>query len=466
MSFTELIFGLFFVFTYFGFFLLRRRATIQIAWLLFASYLFYGWWKVGFLWLIVLSSVLDFAVGHLIARSSRLFEKKIYLSLSLLGNLGLLAYFKYANFFIQSFAEGMSALGMPISLSTLQIVLPVGISFYTFQSLSYSLDIYSGKLKPEKSFLRFLFFVAAFPQLVAGPIVRAREFLPQLHNNLFQKSDDSGLFYILYGLFKKIVIADLLAFYIVDRVFASPTSFSGGELWLAMYAYAFQIFFDFSAYSDIAIGLGRIFGLRLPINFLSPYVSVSPSEFWRRWHITLSSWLRDYLYIPLGGNRKGFRRQLFNLMLVMTLGGLWHGANWTFVIWGALHGLYLIVYRVGEKIVKIQFPPLIKRLLFFHLVCFAWIFFRCENMTMVLDYFRGIYKAGSFISVLSMGSIILLLVAWFFHDYLEPRLESMARSFQEQPWWCQGLQTYAFFIVIALLNKLGVSHQAFIYFQF
>lgn len=468
MSFTELIFAPFAILTYLFFFLFRNRPVAQIILLLSASYLFYGWWKISFLWLILFSSALDFVVGHLIAGTSDRRRKKWYLCLSLAGNLGLLGYFKYANFFVESAAGFLAACGWDPAWPVLEIVLPVGISFYTFQSLSYSLDIYFEKIEPEKSFLRFLLFVAAFPQLVAGPIVRARDFLPQLRGNLFARSDDSGLFYILYGLFKKILIADLLGYYIVDHVFQAPQTYSAGVLLLGVYAYAFQIFFDFSAYSDIAIGLGRIFGLTLPVNFRSPYLAQSPSEFWHRWHITLSTWLRDYLYIPLGGNRVSPVRHAVNLMVVMLLGGLWHGANWTFVMWGGLHGAYLVLHKwIGREGPAGPGRAALNRLLFFHLVCLTWIFFRSPDFATAGHYLRGLCSGGgSAAGIVLVPTVLLLAVAWIFHDAIEPRLERMARAFQRRPWWWQGLAAYVLFIVISLLDQKGIAHQAFIYFQF
>lgn len=468
MSFTELIFAPFAMLTYLGFFCLRKFPAAQIILLLLASYVFYGWWKVTFLWLILFSSALDFVLGQCIAAADDRRQKKLCLSLSLLGNLGLLGYFKYANFFVQSVDQGLAALGMSPGWPVLNIVLPVGISFYTFQSLSYSLDIYYGRIEPEKSFTRFFFFVAAFPQLVAGPIVRAREFLPQLRGNLFARSDDSGLFYILYGLFKKIMIADLLGFYLVDSVFAAPQEQSSAALLLGLYAYAFQIFFDFSAYSDIAIGLGRIFGLTLPVNFRSPYMAQSATEFWHRWHITLSTWLRDYLYIPLGGNRVGPVRHAVNLMVVMLLGGLWHGANWTFVIWGLLHGIYLVVHKIMQGRPEVgRLRRGMNRLLFFHLICLTWIFFRSPDFTAAGAYLRGLAAMNWSVSGLPLVPVgVLLGVAWLFHDVVEPRLERVARWFQAVPWWGQGIVLYAFLVAVSMLNQKGIAHQAFIYFQF
>lgn len=468
MSFTEIIFAPFAILTFILFFFLRNRPSAQIILLVIASYVFYGWWKIAFIWLILFSSVLDFVIGHLIAGTNTPHRKRIYLGMSLVGNLGLLGYFKYADFFVQSVEGGLRALGMDPGWPALHIVLPVGISFYTFQSLSYSLDIYFGRIKPEKSFVRFLFFVAAFPQLVAGPIVRARDFLPQLRGNLFSRSDHTGLFYIFYGLFKKIMVADLLGYYIVDGVFREPHLYSSAELLLGAYAYAFQIFFDFSAYSDIAIGLGKVFGLTLPVNFRSPYLAQTPTDFWRRWHITLSTWLRDYLYIPLGGNRVGPVRHIVNLMLVMLLGGLWHGANWTFVVWGGLHGLYLVVHKVMPRGgLAGRLPGWFQRGLFFHLVCLTWIFFRSANFAVAGQYLRSLgHLTVSLSSISAVPVLILLAVAWLVHDIVEPRLEPVSRQFAAWPWWLQGTLLYLLLVVFSLLGQKGIAHQAFIYFQF
>jgi len=469
MSFTEIIFAPFLFITFFTFFLFRHHARAQIWVLLIASYIFYGWWNITFLWLIVISSLLDFAMGYLIFSATTPGKRKFYLTLSLTGNLGLLGYFKYANFFIASLGAGLKSVGLDPHWPVLDIVLPVGISFYTFQTMSYSLDIYRGQIKPEKSLLNFLFFVAAFPQLVAGPIVRAKEFLPQLHDNLFKRSDDSGLFYILYGLAKKILLADMLGYYIVDPVFQSPERYSSLELVLGTYAYAFQIFFDFSAYSDIAIGLGRIFGLTFPVNFRSPYLAGNPTEFWRRWHITLSTWLRDYLYIPLGGNRVGRYRHIFNLMMVMLLGGLWHGANWTFVIWGGLHGLYLVLYKIfGHESKDTQKKyNVAASLIFFQLVCFAWIFFRSGNLQTAGQFISGIAHFTLLSGNLPLWTVVgFLAVAVFIHHAVEPKIDDLGKLFTNIHWAPRALVIFSFFVLLSVIGQKGIAQQAFIYFQF
>lgn len=469
MSFTEIIFAPFLFLTFFFFFLVRKHLKAQIIVLLIASYIFYGWWNITFLWLIVASSVLDYGMGLLIGNARTPGKRKIFLLISLTGNLGLLAYFKYADFFVRSAGAALASVGLDPHWPLLNIVLPVGISFYTFQSMSYTIDVYYGHIKPERSLAGFLFFVAAFPQLVAGPIVRAKEFLPQLKSNLFERSDETGLFFILYGLCKKIFLADMLGFYLADPVFKDPGQFSPVELLLGVYAYAFQIFFDFSAYSDIAIGLGMLFGLTFPVNFRSPYLAGNPTEFWRRWHITLSTWLRDYLYIPLGGNRVGRNRMLFNLMAVMLLGGLWHGANWTFVIWGGLHGLYLVVYKIfgKDKAIDAEKFSLVHSFIFFQLVCFAWIFFRSANLEAAGQFIAGLldFNAGSGHFKMSMA-VALLAVSVAVHHAVEPRLPSIAWSFTETHWTMRSVIIFSFFVLASVIGEKGIAQQAFIYFQF
>jgi len=413
MSFSEVIFAPFVILTFLFFFFSKRFLGLQILILLIASYVFYGWWNIKFIWLILFSTLLDYNIGALIYKAKSLGRKRLYLAISLIGNLGLLGYFKYTNFFIGSVQSALDAAGMSANFSTLEIVLPVGISFYTFQSLSYSLDIYYERIKPTKSALKFMFFVAAFPQLVAGPIVRAKDFLPQLETNLFDKSDEEGLFHILYGLIKKILIADVIGHYFVDKIFASPADFSSLELLLGVYLYAFQIFFDFSAYSDIAIGLGKIFGIQLPVNFRSPYLAKNPTEFWHRWHITLSTWLRDYLYIPLGGNRVNRIFHIRNLMIVMVLGGLWHGANWTFILWGALHGIYLVVHKLlpqSQNKPEAPFTSFIKIFLFFNLICLTWIFFRSSTIGLSFEYLKGLVQFNFSVSNVKIVFLLTMLV--------------------------------------------------------
>ncbi|SHL05937.1 MBOAT family O-acyltransferase [Rhodothermus profundi] len=314
--------------------------------LLLASYVFYAWWKVEYLLLIVVSTLIDYLCGRAMGRCTTRQARRPFLILSLVTNLGLLATFKYLGFFADALEALLGLLGHPTEVPTLDVLLPIGISFYTFQTLSYTIDVYRGTLKPERHLGYFALFVSFFPQLVAGPIERARNLLPQLHHprKLHAAYLRTGFFLILWGFFKKVVIADRLALY-VDPVFAHPAAYSGTHYWIALYFFFFQIFCDFSAYSDIAIGTARIFGIDLMENFRRPFAARSIAEFWQRWHISLTTWFRDYVYAPLlrSGGRRSKIRWFGSIFIVFVLSGLWHGAAWTFVLWGALHGLYLIV---------------------------------------------------------------------------------------------------------------------------
>jgi len=328
---------------------LGKNFKTQNKLLLAASYFFYGWWDWRFLFLLLFSSLLDYVVGLNINKSND--NKRNWLMLSIICNIAVLSFFKYFNFFIESFQVMAAFLGFAPNEFTLSIILPVGISFYTFQSLSYTIDIYRGSLKPTKNLVSFLAFISFFPQLVAGPIERASNLLPQIegqrkfHIDLFNE----GVLQILVGLFRKIVIADTLAIY-VDSVFATPQLFGATTILLASFFFAFQIYYDFAGYSDMAIGIAKLFGFRFHQNFALPYFSKSVTSFWRKWHISFSTWLRDYIYIPLGGNRNGLKRTYFNVVVTMLVGGLWHGAAWSFVLWGGLHGIVLAIEKwLGSK---------------------------------------------------------------------------------------------------------------------
>ncbi|MCP5518337.1 MAG: MBOAT family protein [Verrucomicrobiales bacterium] len=330
------------------FHLCRRHLVARNALVLLASYVFYGWWDARFLVLLFLTSLLDFVAARRIETAVGPRGRKFWLSVSLAGNLGVLGVFKYFNFFVDSFVEVLAAVGLPADPRTLNIVLPVGISFYTFQSMSYSLDVYRGRLAATRNLLNFLAYVAFFPQLVAGPIERASHLLPQFEStrSITRTHLRDGLWLVLWGLFKKVVVADNLA-PMVELVYQHPTD-SGPAVVLGTLAFAFQIYGDFSGYSDIARGLAKWLGFDLMVNFNLPYFATSPREFWRRWHISLSTWLRDYLYISLGGNRRGLWRTRLNLLLTMVLGGLWHGAAWHFVLWGGWHGIGLVLTRKAD----------------------------------------------------------------------------------------------------------------------
>ncbi|OPZ19354.1 MAG: Peptidoglycan O-acetyltransferase [candidate division BRC1 bacterium ADurb.BinA364] len=417
MLFNSWIFWVFLPCVLGGYFLLPRRG--QNAWLLAASYVFYGWWDWRFLGLILLSTSIDYFAGLGLdwrcdegADSPRRLgpgRRRTLLLLSLGANLGVLGFFKYFHFFEENLIQLLSALvGRPVSPSGLNVILPIGVSFYTFQTMSYTIDVYRGKLRSTRDPLEFATFVAFFPQLVAGPIVRASDLLPQIAaNRRFDFAQvSSGAYLILWGMFKKAVVADNLA-PVVDGVFARDPSllFGADTLW-AVYAFAFQIYCDFSGYTDIARGCAKLMGFEFDLNFNLPYSARNPSEFWARWHISLSSWLRDYLYIPLGGNRCAPGRVYFNLMATMLLGGLWHGASWTFVVWGLYQGLLLIAYRFAGA--RLEAVPALARLgrwravrflrwlAFFHLVCLGWLIFRAETFGQMYRMLRSLAEGMQF----------------------------------------------------------------------
>ncbi|MEM6468409.1 MAG: MBOAT family protein [Planctomycetota bacterium] len=394
MSFSSFEFAVFFLVVFTVYVGTSRQLRAQNLVLLIASYVFYGWWDWRFLGLIALSSIVDFVAGQAIHRSSGR-QRALWLLFSLTTNLGLLGVFKYFDFFADSFANVLNTIGFRADAFTLGLVLPVGISFYTFQTLSYSIDIYRGKLKPVTSLLDFAVFVSFFPQLVAGPIERASAFLPQVRQPRTVTSSglQAGLFLIVLGYLKKTVIADNLAT-IVDQVYGNHTDHGVPDLLIATIAFSLQIYGDFSGYSDIARGLSKTMGFELRENFRLPYFATNPSDFWRRWHISLSSWLRDYVYIPLGGNRGGAFATCRNLMLTMLIGGLWHGAAWNFILWGFFHGAILVIYRLFQGTGREQKTPtatshliLFPRwLLMMTLTLFGWMLFRAESLGQIQEF--------------------------------------------------------------------------------
>jgi D-alanyl-lipoteichoic acid acyltransferase DltB (MBOAT superfamily) len=357
--------------------------------LLVASYVFYGAWDWRFLFLLTASALIDYAVGLAIAGTPERRKRRLFLSISICANLSILGFFKYFDFFASSLQALLSRFGIAASLPLLHVVLPVGISFYTFQSMSYGIDVYRDELKPVRNVRDFLLFVSFFPHLVAGPIMRATNLLVQVTQprRITLRGISEGTFLIFWGLFLKIFVADNLAL-IVDPVFASPPPYEGATVLTALYAFAFQIYGDFAGYSNIARGLGKWMGFDLLVNFNLPYFSTNPSEFWQRWHISLSTWLRDYLYIPLGGNRQGTVRTYRNLAVTMLLGGLWHGAAWTFVAWGAYQGVLLIGHRMFRSMRGVRAPArptailwLFQVIVFFHVVCLGWLLFRAQSLS-------------------------------------------------------------------------------------
>ena len=404
-------------------FVFQKNLRVQNLLLLISSYVFYGWWDWRFLSLIFLSTIVDYFVGLKIYNSSDKKTKKSYLWISILFNLGLLGFFKYFNFFIDSWIDLLGAFGYENqSAWTLKVILPVGISFYTFQTMSYSLDIYFEKLKPTKDFISFASFVSFFPQLVAGPIERASNLLPQILNNRVFKYEQGvqGLRLILWGMFKKVVIADNLAI-AVDSIFQNYYSLNGGELLLGVIYFSFQIYCDFSGYSDIAIGTSKLFGFELMSNFKFPYFSRDIGEFWRRWHISLSTWFRDYLYIQLGGSKGSKWQSIRNIFIIFIVSGFWHGADWTFIMWGFIHAtLYIPLFLSGKNrqytsttVADNKWLPSLKEIfqmaVTFLLVSLAWVFFRSQDLISAIDYLTIFFTKFS-IPMLYERQLIFLII--------------------------------------------------------
>ncbi|QDU66032.1 MBOAT family O-acyltransferase [Engelhardtia mirabilis] len=465
MLFDSYPFALFIAAVWTVYWLLSGTKHARIWWLLAASYFFYGWWDPRFLALIAASTLLDFVVGQALHGAQDQRRRRMLVGISLAGNLGALGFFKYWGFFTREAARMIESLGFEAHLPTLQVILPVGISFYTFQTLSYTLDIYRRQLEPERDFGRFALFVAFFPQLVAGPIVRARDFLPQMRTRpvLTAPAFESGLALFFWGLVKKVVIADYLGGTLVDDFWNDPTSYGGLASVLGIWAYALQIYGDFSGYSDCAIGLARMLGFELCENFDKPYCATSPRDFWRRWHISLSTWLRDYLYISLGGNRGGPWFTYRNLALTMLLGGLWHGASWMFVIWGAYQGLLLIV----DRLVDLPEPKTgagvwLRRAVMFQLVCLGWVFFRSATPSDAWAVLGSLFAPqGS--SVIEPW--VLVAMGFGFATHLAPRatVEALRSSFLGLPGLVKGA-IYA--LVLGLILNASGLDRPFIYFQF
>ncbi|NEW85500.1 MAG: MBOAT family protein [Mariniphaga sp.] len=462
-----------FMYVYFLVYKHHRAKTIFVT--LFSLYFYYKSSGIYFL-LLIFSAIVDFSLANAIFRAESERKRKIILILSLLLNLGMLAYFKYTNFFYSIICDLTAQ-----SFSPLSIILPVGISFFTFQSLSYTIDIYRGTLKPVKSFLDYAFFVTFFPQLVAGPIVRAADFIPQIFKPL--KVTDAmigrGIFLIASGVIKKVVIADFISTNFVDRIFEHPTLYTGLENLFGVYGYALQIYCDFSGYSDMAIGIALLMGFHFKINFDSPYQSKNITEFWRRWHISLSTWLKDYLYISLGGNRKGKIRTYINLFITMLLGGLWHGAGFRFVLWGAMHGVALAIHKLYLEVFpsKTENRSPVRQFLItalsvfftFHFVSFCWIFFRADNMEIAMQMIRQIvfhFNPRIFFEFINgyMAVLIMMLIGYSLHfipKSVELKTENIVTNLP------LPLKVVFMIMVILLVVQFKSSEiQPFIYFQF
>ncbi len=489
MLFNSLDFAIFLpiVFILYWFVFNKQSLRIRNIFLIIVSYIFYGWWDWRFLSLIIISSFVDYFVGLKIASTTDKQKRKHFLLISLLVNLGILGFFKYFNFFVDNFYEAFTFLGFHFNKPVLRIILPVGISFYTFQTMSYSIDVYRGQLKPTKDIFAFFAYVSFFPQLVAGPIERAKNFLPQFFTpkKFDYNSAVDGLRQILWGFFKKIVIADNAGIF-VNEIFANYHQYPGSMLLLGAVLFAFQIYGDFSGYSDIAIGTARLFGFNLMRNFAYPYFSRDIAEFWRRWHISLSSWFKDYVYIPLGGSRVPTPKAIRNIFIIFLISGFWHGANWTFIVWGALNAIYflpLFIFKQNRKHIDIvaanKFFPSIKEtiqiLVTFTLTVIAWVFFRSETISKALEYIKGIFSKSLFtwipfnygnlsVSVVSLKIMAILIFFMLTIEWFQ-RTKQHGLEFTDNS--SKFIRWSAYFIVSLLIILFGNFHQTeFIYFAF
>lgn len=460
----------------------NRNLKLQNFLIVIASYIFYGWWDWRFLSLIVFSTLIDYSIGLRLAKEDNQLKRKFLLWTSIGVNIGFLGFFKYYNFFLDNFISTFSFFGMEINANSLNIILPVGISFYTFQTLSYTIDVYKRKLEPTKDIVAFSAFVSFFPQLVAGPIERATNLLPQFYKRRqfdYSRAID-GMRQILWGLFKKIVIADNCAQY-ANEIFNNSADYGGSTLVLGALFFTFQIYGDFSGYSDIAIGTSRLFGFNLMQNFAFPYFSRDIAEFWRRWHISLSTWFRDYLYIPLGGSRGGTWMIVRNTFIIFIVSGFWHGANWTFVVWGALNAIYFLPLLLTnnnrnnlETVAKGKILPNLKELSFmlltFGLTVFAWIFFRAENIGHAISYISEILSPSLFeiprYSWMSGALTTIILVAIFILIEWKGREGQYAVQNQGSKWKPVFRYCYYYAIVIAIMYFGNFNENQFIYFQF
>ena len=482
MLFNSLDFAFFLPIVFALYWLAKRNIKLQNTILLISSYYFYACWDWRFLSLILISSLVDFLVGIALSNQEHVVKRKVLLWTSISVNIGFLAFFKYYNFFVEEFVAVFSMFGREIQANSLNIILPIGISFYTFQTLSYSIDIYKRKLEPSRDFIAFSAFVSFFPQLVAGPIERASNLLPQfLRQRTFDYSNAvMGMQQILWGLFKKMVIADNCA-ELANMIFNNSADYSGSTLLLGAIFFSFQIYGDFSGYSDIAIGTARLFGIKLMKNFDFPYFSRDIAEFWRRWHISLSSWFRDYVYIPLGGSRVKKAKNIRNVFIVFAVSGLWHGANWTFLIWGILNAIFflpLLLLDTNRNHLDIvakgklfpSFKELIAILSTFGITVLAWVFFRAESLTHAISYLDSMFNLDLFSipHIMDMPKVKISLVLltlfvcieWlgregaFAIDVLEKKLNGVQR-----------LILYSF-IVFLIVMYSPTSENPFIYFQF
>ena len=459
----------------------KGKLRLQNILLLVSSYFFYACWDWRFMFLLIFSTLLDYFTGIKIYEATNKKEKSFWLWTSIIVNLGFLGVFKYYNFFASSLANGLQILGFKANLGSLQLILPVGISFYTFHGLSYVIDLYKNRIKPERNFIDYSVFVSFFPLLVAGPIERATHLLPQILKKRefdYAKAVD-GLRQILWGLFKKIVIADNCAAY-ANTIFNNSEDYSGSTLVLGAIFFTFQIYCDFSGYSDMALGTARLFGIDLLRNFAFPYFSRDIAEFWRRWHISLSSWFKDYLYIPLGGSKGGTWMKIRNTFIIFIVSGFWHGANWTFIVWGFLNALYImpsIIFNTNRNnidiVAKGKYLPTIKEFfsigITFGLTVFAWIFFRATNVTHAFTYIadifsRSLFTIPNFIGIGKSVPIIFLIIIFFIIEWLGREQQYALANLGTK--WNKSLRWIMYYAVILVIYLYAGSEQQFIYFQF
>ena len=458
MLFHTWLFVLFFLIVY-PIYLVLKRTRLGPLWLLIASYFFYAWFNPLYVILILYSTVVDFTTAAMMEKSNR---RKMWLAVSIINNIVLLSFFKYAGFITDNMNILLSLLGVPFEIVQPGILFPVGISFYVFQSMSYTIDCYRGDIEREKSFIRYAAFVSFFPRLLMGPIERAKNLLPQLHKLPPVSWQDiaDGLSLFVVGLFKKVALADYLALY-VNKIYDNPEQFQSPALVCATFLFCWQIYFDFSGYTDMARGVARMLGIRLMLNFNNPYMATSLGDFWARWHISLSSWFKDYLYIPLGGNRQGKFRTYMNMFLTMVISGLWHGAAWTFVIWGAVHAFGRFATRELEQtgFYKNKVPKFFRQLFVFAFVSFAWIFFRAESISDAWIIITRIFTSGVANPYCPLLALIMIFAVWIYQFMYESGLR-----------WILELKGVRIAIVIFMILYLAVfassREQPFIYLQF
>ncbi|MDF1673842.1 MAG: MBOAT family protein [Vicingaceae bacterium] len=481
MFFNSLDFAIFLPIVFTIYWLFKNHFKIQNLIVVIASYVFYGWWDWRFLSLILFSSLVDYFVGLSLSKQETKFKRKVLLWTSIVVNLGFLGFFKYYNFFLDNFVDAFSFFGYSIKTNSLNIILPVGISFYTFQTLSYTIDVYKRKLEPTKNFIAFSAFVSFFPQLVAGPIERATHLLPQFYKKrVFDYGlAVNGLRQILWGLFKKVVIADNCAEH-ANFIFNHSPDLSGSTLLIGAIFFTFQIYCDFSGYSDIAIGTSRLFGFDLMKNFAFPYFSRDIAEFWRRWHISLSTWFRDYLYIPLGGSRGGTWSKVKNTFIIFIVSGFWHGANWTFIAWGTLNAIYflpLLLRKKNRRYLEVvaydktlpSFREILNIGITFSLTVFAWIFFRAENINHAFDIIKSIFSNSLFSIPHFSNSDIALTTVFLTFVFILIEWSGRNQAFAIETFglrWKKISRLLFYYLLIFSIFYFTGKEQEFIYFQF